>query len=73
MPAFHPGVTSLNCSPLKDGHWVKWFWYVGKEAGRNIGWEFGASFLLCAGKGTQSSDNGVGCDLHAAIQYLQLI
>lgn len=35
--AFHLGVASLNCNHLKDGHWIKWFWYTGKEAGHGVG------------------------------------
>lgn len=52
--AFHLGVTSLNCSHLKDGHW--WFCYVGKEAGQSMKWESrSASFFLFTGDRTQSS------------------
>lgn len=38
--AFHLGVALLNCSHLKNGHWIKWFWYMGKEANRDTVWEW---------------------------------
>lgn len=66
--AFHLGVASRNCSHLKDGHWIEWFWYVGKEAGRDMGWESrSASFFLFA---VQSLDKWLQVGLQPPCSHL---